>query len=116
MVYRSGHAANGQFAFVCAWEALVSSNEPRIESSRGRLWSASTDGVSPSHKREFWRGTALNRSVADFRPDDRCADFNARMWSFVGRKCEMRFGQSDPIIMRRTPTLLQRDGGDEILL
>src|SRR5262249_18613589 len=66
----------------------VSSTEPPMTPENGRFFSLSTHLVAKSHRREFWRETALNRSIADFHPEHRQTDFNARVWGFAARKCE----------------------------
>lgn len=90
--------------------------EPPTTVAKKRFFSLTTNSDLINDKREFWRQTALNRSVADFRPELRHTEFNAMVWGYAAGKCEMRFGQCDAIIMSRTPALARKDGGDEILL
>jgi AraC family transcriptional activator of tynA and feaB len=94
----------------------MSRKGPGPSSEPGRYLEASTAFVPDRLSREFWRFGVLNRSEADFHPEDISAPYRGRVRGFIGRRSQIRDGRCDPIIMRRTTEMCRRDGADEILL
>lgn len=83
-----------------------------------RYFKLSTGAVPPGDRQAFWRDVALNRSDADFPSDGRPHWFAAQVRGLLGdgSGSELREGQSDAVIMRRTVARCRQDGIDEIML
>lgn len=81
-----------------------------------RYFEIATIAFPPGQQREFWRYGILNRSEADFHPTDLARSYHGQLRGYLGTHSQIRDGQADPIILRRTAALCRRDGSDEILL
>ena len=85
-------------------------------SQPARYFHVSTEPLPERQQQEFWRYGILNRSEADFHPEDRNKPFHGSVRGYLGNRSQLRDGTSDPIIMRRTAAMCRRDGIDEILV
>jgi AraC-like DNA-binding protein len=82
----------------------------------GRYFEHSTEHLAPRERREYWRDTMLNRSVANFSADITRHDFSASAHGYIGSSAELRYGILDAGVLSRDAARCRRDGGDEILL